>query len=285
MRPGFLLFSAICLLASCAKEYSLETGSGGTPATGILLKDANGDCTGVTVYGTYDAGVSLNETNYVEVAVTINKPGSYRISTDTQNGVSFADSGYFNVIGNYKLKLGGIGTPILPMTTDYMVTFDTTACGFSVNVSDDDGTTDPNLSATAWQFTAGANSYNGPVGEAAFTVEGGNDVFLISGQSANSTDTTFRLVVLLSTPQTLTAGDTYSTTSNADYLLEKVSTGEEIQAANVGNAGDGTNVTIRITAYNNTTRIAEGTFTGPVLTSAGAIVNVTNGRFKVRVAL
>lgn len=285
LRPGFILFSAICLLASCAKEYSLETGSGGTPATGVLLKEDNGDCSGVVVYGTYDAGVTLNETHYVEVSVTINKPGSYHISTDTQNGVSFADSGYFNVIGNYKLKLGGIGTPILPMTSDYMVTFDTTACGFSVNVSDDDGTTDPNQSTSAWQFSTPTNSFNGTVGEAAFTVEGGVDVFLITGQSANGTDTSFRLVTVLSTPQTLTAGDSYSTTSNADYLFEKVSTDEEIYAAKPANASEGTGVTITITAYNSTTRIAEGIFSGPVVTSAGDIVDITNGRFKVKVAL
>ena len=285
LRQGIVLFSVVCLLASCAKEYSLETGSGGTPATGALVKDANGNCSGITIHGTYDAGITMNDSNYAEISLTINKPGSYYISTDTLNGISFVDSGYFSVVGSYKVKLGAAGTPILPITSDFTVSFDTTTCGFSVTASDGGGSGDPNLSTTAWQFSDATNSYNGTIDTAYFSTEaGGVNAFTIVGRSATNADTTFRLVMALSTARTLNAGDTYTTTATADYLFAKASTSTEIYAARPNNAASGSNVTIVITSYNNTTRIAQGTFSGPAVASAGGTVNVS-GQFRARVSI
>ena len=286
LRPGLLIFSGICLLVSCAKEYSLETGSGGTPATGLLVKDAQNNCLPATIHGTYNAGVDANDSNYVEVTVTINKPGTYYITTDQQNGLSFADSGYFSIIGTRTVKLGAIGTPILPITTDFTVLFDTSYCAFSVNVSDGTGSiADPNKNDSAWRFEDASRIYAGRIDTAYFSAANG-DTLLVSGFTPATSDTSFALALLLPTARTLTPGSTYSTTSatapGAGFVFHtSTPTSTDIYQANPVSGG---NVTITITGWDATTRILDGIFNGPAINSSGGSTTLTNGKFRIRIA-
>src|SRR5207244_1654724 len=113
-------------------------------------------------HGTFYNGVTPgSDTAFVEIQVNVDSIGSYRIYTDLQDGFMFADSGFFSTSGINTIRLKPIGTPILNITTNFTVRFDTTACNFTVNVHDSTGTglggnpggggTDStNLSDTAW---------------------------------------------------------------------------------------------------------------------------------------
>jgi hypothetical protein len=305
LRPGLLLLSGICLLVSCSKEHSLETGSGGTPATGLLVKDEEDNCLPATIHGSYNAGEAVTDSNYVEMTVTITKPGTYYISTDQQNGVSFADSGYFAIIGTRTLKLGAIGTPILPITTDFTVLFDTSACAFSINVSDGSSGTDPNKSLSAWQFSNGTSTYQGYFDTAFFssqTIPGTpphDQAYLtLSGHIASNAnpgglDSTFGLVLALPVARTVTVGATFHTlrgaaTNDADFSFSRYNPlAEDIYysypvASPAPDAGD---MTITITGYNSTTRVVDGIFNGrAIIQSSGGNITISNGKFKARIS-
>jgi hypothetical protein len=287
LRPGLLIFSGICLLVSCSKERSVETGSGGTPATGGLVKDAQNNCLPVTINGTYDAGIAVTDANYVEMTVTITKPGTYYISTDQQNGLSFADSGYFNVIGAHTLKLGAIGTPILPITTDFTVLFDTSACAFSINVADGTGSLDPNKADSAWSFADPTRSFGGVVDTAYFST-GSNGVHSLSinGYVKNNPDSSFGLALALPVARTIAAGNTFSSVAGeVDFVLTKFTAPSSfVDIYSASFATPTANLAVTITSYNNTTRVIIGTFSGTALATNGTITPISNGKFKARIS-
>lgn len=129
-----IILAGIFFLSACQKEYSLESGTIGGLAEGTL-KDSLGDCNPMTLRGLYFADSTVNDSNYVIVQVNITAPGSYKIFTDSQNGYSFRDSGFFAVTGAVNVKLKAMGRPILPITSDFTVTFGSASfCLFSVPV-------------------------------------------------------------------------------------------------------------------------------------------------------
>ena len=126
-----ILLAGIFIMASCQKEYSLETGSTGGLALGTM-KDSLGDCQPITLRGVYFVDSTLTDSNYAIVQVNITAPGSYTITTDVQNGYSFKDSGFFATPGIISVKLKARGRPVLPITSDFTVSFGTSFCLFSV---------------------------------------------------------------------------------------------------------------------------------------------------------
>ena len=126
-----ILLAGIFIMAACQKEYSIETGSAGGLAKGTL-KDTLGNCQPMTLRGIYFVDSTVTDSNYVIIRVNITAPGTYTISTDIQNGYSFKDSGYFAVPGLINVKLKAKGKPILPITSDFTVSFGTSFCIFSV---------------------------------------------------------------------------------------------------------------------------------------------------------
>lgn len=107
-------------------------GGGGGTATGILGASA-GVCTPVTTAGTYTQGVALNSTNTATVQVTVTTPGTYTISTNTVNGVSFSGSGTFTATGVQSVILNGSGTPVASGNQTFAVTFGSSTCNFTIN--------------------------------------------------------------------------------------------------------------------------------------------------------
>jgi hypothetical protein len=65
------------------------------------------------------------------VTITVSSPGQYLITTDTSNGIWFRDSGY-TTLGTNTIKLKGYGTPILPINADFLVTYGSSFCTFTV---------------------------------------------------------------------------------------------------------------------------------------------------------
>ena len=126
---AFFLLAALIL--ACQKELSRERGNGGTPSDGSL-QGSPGNCLGSVVGGTYKKDTSLNSTNYIDVVVNINIPGSYTISSDTVNGFSFHATGTFTSAGLDTIRLSGNGKPLIAGTNTFNITYDTTTCQIPV---------------------------------------------------------------------------------------------------------------------------------------------------------
>jgi hypothetical protein len=103
----------------------------GTAATGTL-GGGGGSCTPFTIAGTYQQGIQLNASNTVQIQVTVTAPGSYNITTDTVNNVSFSNSGTFTSTGVQIITLIGSGTPLNAGAQNFAVTFGASTCNFSI---------------------------------------------------------------------------------------------------------------------------------------------------------
>ena len=106
-----------------------STGTGS--ATGTLGTIA-GACNLAIPTGTYTQGVALTAANTVPIQVNVVTPGTYTISTNTVNGVSFSKTGTFTTTGLQNVILSGSGTPVNSGLQNYTVSFGTSNCLFLV---------------------------------------------------------------------------------------------------------------------------------------------------------
>lgn len=133
----YLVFSlvSIFIFAACQKELSFESGFSGGRGKGSLFSAAGG-CQPITIGGYYLRDSTLNDSNYVIVNLNVTNPGAYNITTETKNGFSFSDSGFFIRVGPQSLKLKAFGRPLAIQQTLFTVTFDTSFCAFAIDVAD-----------------------------------------------------------------------------------------------------------------------------------------------------
>lgn len=108
------------------------TATGGAGTAVFLLNGAPTNCTGAVTNGTYTAGAALAATNTVTLNVTVVTPGSYSVSTNTQNGISFSAAGSFVAPGPQTITLTGTGTPTAAGAFNYTVNGAGISCIFSV---------------------------------------------------------------------------------------------------------------------------------------------------------
>ncbi len=107
--------------------------SGNSGISSGVLGDSSGTCKPVTLAGSYSPGIALSSTNSVQLEVTVAVPGSYTISTNTVNGVSFTKSGTFTSVGLQAITLSGNGTPISSGMQNFIVTYGNSQCTFPIN--------------------------------------------------------------------------------------------------------------------------------------------------------
>ena len=101
------------------------------PSVGTL-GGGPGACTPATVAGTYAQGVAMNSGNTVTIQATVTTAGSYTISTNTLNGISFSKSGVFTTTGPQTVVLQATGTPTAAGTQTFTVTYGTSTCTFPI---------------------------------------------------------------------------------------------------------------------------------------------------------
>lgn len=271
-----LIFIAlpVCFLIilACQKEYSFETGTN-TPAAGTL-KDSLGDCQPITINGTYTESQALNATNFVNVTVKVSSPGKYRIVTDTMNGYWFTDSGYFASAGDYVIKLKGGGSPILPISSKFTVTFNTSFCNFTI-VAGASSSGNLNAADTAWMFNEGTSHFQGHIDSALFKTTGGITFLNIYGKPVTN-DTTFYAQLQLSGS---TPTGAYTTGSGTAVFEFKNPAGVTIYDSR---QTDGSNLTFSVVNYNTTTKVLDATFTGTVKDGSGGTKTVTAGKLKLQ---
>jgi hypothetical protein len=94
------------------------------------------DCTNPVLTGVYNLNQPLNSTNSVTLSVNVTTAGSYFITTNTVNGISFQDSGFFNTTGVQNLVLYGYGIPQQSGAFAYNVQYNgINGCFFPVSIS------------------------------------------------------------------------------------------------------------------------------------------------------
>ncbi len=103
--------------ASAPAVFTLD----GTPAT----------CTGFTVAGVYTAGSAASAGNTVKLNVTVTTAGSYNITTNTVNGISFSGTGTL-ALGAQTIILTATGIPTLAGTFNTFKPNIATTCDFAV---------------------------------------------------------------------------------------------------------------------------------------------------------
>lgn len=112
-----------------------------TPAISITVLSPAGtytmSCGTATVNGVYKVGTALTASNTITLPVNVSTLGSYTVTTNTVDGISFSGSGTFTSTGNQNITLSGTGTPTSTSVKTITITSDSqggvsTTC--SVNV-------------------------------------------------------------------------------------------------------------------------------------------------------
>jgi hypothetical protein len=95
--------------ATTGCTFTIDVISAG-PAAAYTYTGAPGNCTGPVVSGTYASGTNLGATNTIDLKVNVTVAGSYTVTTNTANGVSFSGSGTL-ATGAQTIRLTGQGKP------------------------------------------------------------------------------------------------------------------------------------------------------------------------------
>lgn len=296
-KTYFISLLALCslFLFSCEKEYSLE---GGTAAASTgTLKDSVGACVPPLIMGNYAAGTPMTDSNYIIVGVRVLVPGNYVISTNTQNGISFKDSGFFATTGYRLVQLKAMGTPALAGTSTFTTSLDTSACAFSLLVNPPGSTgggggggnppVGINDNDSAWQFIENGVFFHGPF--TAVTLQTlpppANVVaFNMAGETFDTGDSTINITVGNRTGANIAVG-TYPSNNNSVGSTFNFVDGVPATPVLLYTAGPlvtGANLVFQVTSYSATTKIIEGTFSGTTLNNTGVVKNITNGKFRAQ---
>jgi len=299
----FLVACCITVLFSCQKEMSEEVNSALT-ASGSLW-DTAANCLPDSVHGTFYGGITPgSDTAYVEVQVNVTQTGSYSISSDVQDGFQFADSGFFSSTGLNTIHLKPLGTPIIPTTSTFSISFDSSFCSFTVVIQDSTGTGLGGHQDTTgtgsdfegnWQFTTADGTFSGSFDTAVIITDSaiwgtGDKMLYMNGFKTNSVDSAIDMYVYLPTgaivPGTYTSQSLPPSNSCLfGFIAFDLNTGVGTPIYQALPADtNGTNLTINIISYDAVTHVVTGTFSG----TAGDVndtanATVTNGNFTATV--
>ncbi|WP_462222165.1 hypothetical protein, partial [Ferruginibacter sp.] len=101
------------------------------PPAVFTLDGAPATCTGFTVAGVYTAGSAASAGNTVKLNVSVTTAGSYNITTNTVNGISFSGTGTL-ALGAQTIILTATGIPTVAGTFNTFKPNIATTCDFAV---------------------------------------------------------------------------------------------------------------------------------------------------------
>ena len=130
MKFAIFTILSFTLLTSCQKEFGTRDNLAPLPLAVFSLVNPSGSCPNAVVNGTYTAGISLTAGHTISIQVFVTSIGSYTISSDTINGISFSTGGTFTTTGEQTIHLLGTGTPAADGNFNF--TIGTGTCSFSV---------------------------------------------------------------------------------------------------------------------------------------------------------
>lgn len=131
----FLAAFASLFFISCEKEYSCE-GCGGvliTDAATFSFNSGSAGCTGAVASGVFVAGTVVTTANTVLLNVMVDSVGTYTVSTNSVNGISFAATGFFTSSGPQTITLRAAGTPLTAGDFNFTIG-GTGGCSFTITV-------------------------------------------------------------------------------------------------------------------------------------------------------
>jgi hypothetical protein len=300
---GLFVACFACILFSCSKEYSYELNTNAI-AQGTLW-DSNGACLPDTIYGTFYNGVPPGpDTAYVSVQVNVTGTGSYNITSDFQNGLQFADSGYFGTTGITTVKLKPIGVAIIPITSTFTIHFDSTFCSFAITIKDSTGTglggqdttgIDSLAGPGLWKFSTDSGGiFNGAIGNAHVypdtLANGSTNGYIFNILGFTSTGDSVMLINILMPTSTITTGSYTTLDYNSDSSRTTTFAFCPISGNNCFYYAEGVSndpsvkVTININSYDSATGVVTGTFSGTAFDGGPpGTMKIINGSFNATV--
>jgi len=101
------------------------------PAT-FTLQNNGGTCTTPIIGGTYAATQALTISNTVQLVANVTVAGSYNITTNSDNGITFSASGNFAATGAQPITFTGSGTPTTEGDNIFTPLITSGACAFTI---------------------------------------------------------------------------------------------------------------------------------------------------------
>lgn len=126
------------------------------PQAVFVLGSGNNNCTEAALEGTYMSGTGMTHSNTVKIQVNVTKEGSYQLTTDKVNGVSFFASGSFIRTGTQKIVLAATGIPQAEGKRTFSITGTNSQCNFDVDFL-------PKARPAAFTFAGAPNACAMPV--------------------------------------------------------------------------------------------------------------------------
>jgi hypothetical protein len=271
---SLLIFSFLIGFVGCKKQEHLP------PAQGSLQDwHGTGLCNYYEQHGVWYNGIpaATTDTNYMEIKVNVTSPGTYRITSDQQNGVTFSASGVFTDTGLVKVHLKPAGTFINYGLFDYKISFDSSFCSFQIEVRDSAGLS---IADDTWQFTAGGHVYRGSCSGVVyyFKADGGG-FFDFTGYMDGYPDTALTMHTAWFEFETFT---TKSYPTSASYNKFSFKTPANYTGAKATFTANNLTVPAVIDIHpQSMTGAVLVTFNGTARDSANNIVPITNAVFKL----
>lgn len=230
-----------------------------------LNSDAStGNCSPMTVHGTYYEGKPLDATNTVDVQVNVTTIGTYNLATTTINGMTFSASGTFTNTGVQTVTLQGTGTPINLGTVVFAPFTGTSGCKMSITTVAPPPVFSCSVDGVSKSFT-----FNLLTSRSAVAPPG--ELVIAKGYVTGST-TEYFSVAITNNLGPVVAGN-YDKTSAPDVRLQENYTNDYYSST------PDDILVVKITSITATRLI--GTFSGTVRSQAGTTKSITNGIFNV----
>ena len=284
LADGGDIFTVSYDSTSCTVDVMVLPASAGVPAV-FSLQTAGTDCMDAVKNGTYTKGVALNSTNKVDIKVNVVTIGSYSVSTNATNGMSFSASGSFSTTGVQIISLAGSGTPVNDGATVIPVTVGTTSCNFTVTVNPGTTNPPPTTGTYFWKFTAAGKTHQGIVDEdgvfEVIQITRTVSISTISFFGSNAAGDTSIGLAIGDINNSINANETYvSNSTSSNVALIEIDYGGVIYTADPQVTGAA--VTITITSHNTTTKVLAGTFSGTLKNPVnGQLLTISNGSFNI----
>lgn len=253
------------------------------PATFTLPNDGSGTCTAFIVNGTYTQAAPLTTANTVQLTADVTVIGSYSISTNTANGITFSVSGNFTTLGAQTILLSGSGTPTAASTDLFTPVVATGSCAFQIvtvpAAAVTDGVITCKINGVAKTFNIDASATKQSIAAAApapaFIAL---DIFGTSGSNASET----LEIIPEKTGTSFSNGEVFDASTLMSGKVYSISYNNGTTASSAVSGISFTPATITITSI--TTTRAQGTFSGTLSDTGmagGTTILITNGTFNV----
>jgi len=152
-NDGIYNFTVTYTTSECIVSVTVLPAGGAVDA--VLTLDGDPDqCMNYVVAGDYITGVAMTATNTVVINVNVTTPGTYTISTQQSNGITFSGAGTLANAGAQTITLTASGSPIAVGSTNFPVQVGTSECFFTIDVASPASAFDyfPRTAGSNWSY-------------------------------------------------------------------------------------------------------------------------------------